>query len=89
MRRRARFLILVVVAGSLAACKSNPPVQPPKVVQTVVIRTVPVPKELTAPCAIAKPMAKTVGEAVRVARERLAALQKCNAQLEEIRNLAQ
>lgn len=88
MRRRIRLLTLILVAGTLAACKSNPPVQPPKVVQTVVTRIVPVPEELTTPCVIAQPQSNTVGEAVRVARERRAALQKCNAKLEEIRNLA-
>lgn len=88
MRRRIRLLILILLAAACVAGCAQSPVVPPKVVQTTVTRFVPLPEPLTAPCVIAMPRANTVREAVRVARERRAALQKCNAQLEEIRNLA-
>ncbi|GAA0721403.1 Rz1-like lysis system protein LysC [Dokdonella soli] len=71
---------------ALAAC-APAPVKPPQVVQVTVTKYVPVPADLTAPCPIAKPAANTVQEAVRVARERRASIEKCNGQLEAIQAL--
>jgi len=73
---------LLIFAGALAATGCKPKVvKPPAVVRVPVIQYVPVPAELTAPVPIAEPLSRTVGEAVRVARERKAALEQCNAQL--------
>jgi hypothetical protein len=52
-----------------------------------VVRYVPVPDKLTAPCPITEPNDRTVGEAVRVARARRAALEQCNSQLDGIRSI--
>lgn len=79
---------LLTACALLAACQPQA-VKPPKVVQTTVTRIVPVPERLTKPCAIAMPHENIVAEAVRVARERRAALEKCNQQLTEIRGLNQ
>ncbi len=72
--------------AALAGCAGTPP-RPvaPDVVQVPVTRYVPIPETLTAPCPIAGPKDMTVGEAVRIARERRRALEACNAQLRQIR----
>lgn len=85
---RLRLLILLALVAASASCQTTGPTTP-KVVQTAVTRYVPVPDRLTAPCVIAMPENNTVGEAVRVARARRAALEKCNGQLTRIRELAQ
>ena len=80
---RCRFWVLTF---ALAGCAVQPP-KPPQVVKVPVTVIVPVPAELTKPVPIAAPTSLTVGEAVRVARERKAALEQCNSQLDAIRTL--
>lgn len=81
--------ILLILA--LASCTADPwhacPV--PKVVQIPVKVFLAVPPGLTQPIVIAEPTDVTVGEAVRVARERKAELETCNAQLKAIGELKQ
>jgi len=69
----------------LSGCATTAAKPAPTVLSVPVTRYVPIPATLTAPCAITEPAAMTVGEAVRVARERKAALQKCNADKAQIR----
>lgn len=78
-----------LVLAALAGCASNKPqpVTVPDVVTVPVTQYVPVPDALTKPCPIAEPKSMTVAEAVRVARERKASLQACNAQLRAIKTL--
>ena len=77
-------LILAMVA--LTACQSQP-IKPPRVVEVVVEKIVPVPKALTEPCQKHDPKAKTVAEAVRLANVRKAALDECSARMDKIRGL--
>ena len=80
---------LAVVAMMLAGCHASCPTTIPDVVRVAVPQYVPVPDELTAPCPIAMPEARTVAEAVRIARMRRAALEACNDRLSRIRELGQ
>lgn len=68
----------------LAGCAQQP-IKPPEVVRVTVPVPVKVSPELTTPCPIAKPTDNTVAEAVRVARERRASLEACNARMQAIR----
>jgi hypothetical protein len=80
-----RRLWLLTCLVALSACAAHPVV--PTVVKVPVVRYIPVPAELTTPCAITEPTDRTVGEAVRVARARRAALEQCNDQLDGIRGI--
>lgn len=83
---RAAALTLLVLAG----CQTTPGLpQPPKVVEVVVEKTVPVPASLTEPCQQPAKAANTVQEAVRLANERKAALDECSARMARIRGLKQ
>lgn len=74
---------VVFAAVAMTGCAA---VAPKPVVLTVpVTRYVPIPDTLTAPCTIASPANFTVVEAVRVARERRASLERCNADKASIR----
>lgn len=85
---RFRHGLLSFGLAALAGCATQEPkVTVPRVVETVVPTYVPIPAELTQRCPISLPRNKTVGEAVRVARARRAALAKCNAQLKAIREI--
>lgn len=84
--RRSDWLLIVVLL-SMAGCATVPYPSPEIVTQVVRVpetRYVLIPPKLTEPCPIAEPSAMTVGEAVRVARERKTALERCNAKLREI-----
>lgn len=81
---RAAALTLLVLAG----CQTTPDLpQPPKVVEVVVEKMVPVPAALTEPCQQPAKAANTVQEAVRLANERKAALDECSARMARIRGL--
>lgn len=80
-----RNLPLIVLALLLAACQTCPA---PKVVHVTVERIVPVPDELAAPCATVAKRDNSMGEAVRLANARAAALEECSGRMERIRNLA-
>lgn len=78
--------IALTACLALAACGTTP-IKPPKVVEVVVTKIVPVPVELTEPCKQHAPQAKTVAEAVRIANARKLALDECSARMAQIRNL--
>lgn len=87
---RAFGLLILAAVLPLSGCpgdvKPTAPVTPQVVTQTVT-QYVSVPAELTQPCPIEQPKARTVAEAVRVARARKDALVACNRQLDAIRSL--
>lgn len=78
-------LILAMLA--VTACQSQP-IKPPKVVEVVVEKVVPVPKQLTEPCQQPAKQGQTVQEAVRLANARKAALDECSGRMQKIRSLA-
>lgn len=80
---RALGLILLL---ALAGC-STQPIRPPKVVEVVVEKLVPVPAPLAEPCRRPQKQNNTVAEAVRLANERDAALAECSARMAKIRSL--
>lgn len=77
----------VIALLALAACRTVEPIQPPKVVEVVVEKIVPVPAPLTEPCQQPVKQSNTVEEAVRLANVRKAALDECSARMEKIRGL--
>ena len=83
-------ILAVTAAMALAGCQTTPDLpQPPKVVEVVVEKIVPVPAALTEPCQQPAKAANTVQEAVRLANERKAALDECSARMARIRGLVQ
>jgi len=80
-----RAVVLILLAA-LAGCKSAP-ILPPKVVEVVVEKLVPVPKSLTEPCQQPAKQDSTVKEAVRLANARKAALDECSGRMQKIRSL--
>jgi hypothetical protein len=87
--RTILLLLLFAVLLALFGCAPVKPQMPvtPQVVTQTVTQYVSVPAELTQPCPIEQPKARTVAEAVRVARARKDALTVCNKQLDAIRSL--
>lgn len=79
MIRAAAMLVMVLALSSCTSMGFWPDLAKPSVVHVPVNIYVPVPPTLTQPCPIAKPENYSVVEAVRVARERRASLEKCNA----------
>jgi len=77
----------VIALLALVGCQTAKPIQPPKVVEVVVEKIVPVPEPLTAPCQQPAKQSNTVEEAVRLANARKAALDECSARMEKIRGL--
>lgn len=72
----------------LAGCATRAPVPKlPEVVRVPVVKIVPVPAELAAPCQVVDKRDNSVGEAVRLANARRAALEECDARMAEIRKL--
>lgn len=84
---RANLLILLVLA--LAGCKTCPIPKAPELVRVAVPTMVPVPAELTEPCTVISKRDNTVGEAVRLANARKAALDECSARMAQIRALGE
>lgn len=78
--------LALIAALALSACASRP-IQPPKVVEVVVQKIVPVPETLTEPCQQPTKQSNTIEEAVRLANARKAALDECSARMEKIRGL--
>jgi hypothetical protein len=79
--------VVLILPLALAAC-STQPIQPPKVVEVVVEKLVPVPAPLTEPCRRPQKQNNTVAEAVRLANERDAALVECSSRMTKIRSLS-
>lgn len=81
-------ILAVAAVLALTGCQTTPDLpQPPKVVEVVVEKVVPVPASLTEPCQQPAKAANTVQEAVRLANERKAALDECSARMARIRGL--
>jgi len=82
-----RHLFVLTALALLTACAQQPTLPPaPAIVRVPQTTYVPITASLTAPCAIAEPPPHpTVGDALRVARERKAALEACNADKAQIR----
>ena len=79
---------LIGVALALAGCHSIPqPIQPPKVVEVVVEKLVPVPEELTKDCGNTAKQNNSVAEAVRLANTRDELLKECTSRMRRIRSL--
>lgn len=74
----------------LAGCRSAPEARPfvaPEIIRVPVARFVPLPDELTRPCAVPALAGRTVGDVVQASNARKLALARCNAQLRAIRDL--
>lgn len=81
-------ILAVAAVLALAGCQTTPDLpQPPKVVEVVVEKIIPVPSQLTEPCNRPQNQGNTVAEAVRLANEREAALAECSARMARIRSL--
>ena len=81
-------ILAVTALLVLAGCQTTPDLpQPPKVIEVVVEKMVPVPASLTEPCQQPAKAANTVHEAVRLANERKAALDECSRRMARIRGL--
>lgn len=78
--------VALILLAALAGCKSAP-ILPPKVVEVVVEKIVPVPPQLTEPCQQPAKQGQTVQEAVRLANARKAALDECSGRMLKIRSL--
>lgn len=79
--------VALILLAALAGCKSAP-IQPPKIVEVVVEKTVPVPRELTKRVPVYEVKANTVAEAVKAANLRKEGQMQCNAKLEAIEGLS-
>lgn len=81
---------LAAVALLLAGCQSAPErIVVPEVVHVTVPKYITPPAELTRPCPVAELQGRTVADVVEAANARKVALQQCNEQLRQIRNLGE
>lgn len=72
----------------LAGCATRAPLPKlPEVVRVPVVKIVPVPPELAAPCQAVAKRDNSIGEAVRLANARQAALEECDKRMSDIRKL--
>lgn len=69
-RTFALTLVLLALAPLLTGCASTPKVEVPKVVKEVVVTYAPIPASLTEVCVVPPKRDNTVGEALRIARDR-------------------
>lgn len=67
-------LFLLALALLVAGCGTTRQIEVPKVVKEVVVTYAPIPESLTEVCVVPPKRDNTVGEALRVARDR----RKCN-----------
>lgn len=81
-----RALLLIVILLVLAGCKTCPE-KPPVIVKVPIRTTVPVPAELTAPCAVARAQDRTVEAVVSAYNANVEHLDACNQRMTEIRAL--
>lgn len=82
--------LAAVAMLALAGCQSAPErVVVPRVVSVEVPRYVTPPAELTRPCPVAELEGRTVADVVEAANARKVALEQCNEQLRQIRNLGE
>ena len=80
---RLGIIPVLLLTCAFGSCQTKPP----KVVEVIVTKIVPVPAELTEPCKQHAPTEKTVAEAVRMANLRKAALDECSSRMARIRGL--
>ena len=74
----------------LAGCQSAPErIVVPEVVHVTVPKYITPPAELTRPCPVAELQGRTVADVVEAANARKVALEQCNEQLRQIRNLGE
>lgn len=72
----------------MVGCATRAPLPKlPEIVRVPVVKIVPVPAELSAPCQAIAKRDNSIGEAVRLANGRQAALEECDARMTEIRKL--
>ena len=76
----------MIALALLAGCATKP-IQPPKVVEVVVTKIVPVPAKLTKQVPVYEVTDQSVAEAVKAANMRKAGQMQCNAQLGQIEGL--
>jgi len=75
---------------TLAGCQSAPErIVVPEVVHVTVPKYITPPAELTRPCPVAELQGRTVADVVEAANARKVALEQCNEQLRQIRNLGE
>ena len=75
---------------ALAGCQSAPErIVVPEVVHVTVPKYITPPAELTRPCPVAELEGRTVADVVEAANARKVALEQCNEQLRQIRNLGE
>lgn len=78
----------LIVCLVLAGCATRAPLPKlPEVVRVPIVKIVPVPPELAAPCQLVEKRDNSVGEAVRLANARLVALEECDKRMSDIRKL--
>ena len=74
----------------LTGCQSAPErIVIPEVVHVTVPKYITPPAELTRPCPVAELQGRTVADVVEAANARKVALEQCNEQLRQIRNLGE
>lgn len=86
--RAIAVIPLLLLTCAFGSCQTKP-VQPPKVVEVVVEKIVPVPRELTEQVPVYQVQNQSVGEAVKAANVRKLGQEQCNAKLELIEGLVQ
>lgn len=81
---------LIALALLLTGCAKpgDTKPEPPKVVEVIVTKYVPVPSSLTADCQNTEPVSQTYSEAKRLALMRLEFLEECTARMRRIRAIA-
>ena len=83
-----RLALIAAAILPLTGCLWNTkPVQPPKIVEVVVEKLVPVPDELTKDCGNTAKQNNSVAEAVRLANTRDELLKECTSRMRRIRSL--
>lgn len=84
--RRTALIPLLGLLCAFGSCQPKP-VQPPKIVEVVVTKIVPVPPELSKDCIEVAKRDNSTGEAVRLANARKAANEECTGRMQKIRGL--
>ena len=83
-----RLALIAATILPLTGCPWNTrPVQPPKMVEVVVEKLVPVPEELSRDCGTVTKQDNSVAEAVRLANTRDELLKECTSRMRRIRSL--
>lgn len=78
----------IIVSLALAGCTTIPKIEVPKVVKEVVVTYAEIPPSLTEECVVPPKRDNTVGEALRVARDRRTCNEKDTADKAAIRKIS-